>query len=206
MEDKKPPRRERERLAQRQDILDAAIELFSKKGYSNVSMHEIAERAEFAIGTLYKFFVSKEDLYKALLREQAYKFHDAVSKAITEPEQEIEKLRNFVKVKGEVFRANAAMIRLYFAETHGAGFNVMAGLDSEIRELHSKTMQALTAVFQRGIEKNQFKRIADPYYLAVALESFINAFLFLWLEDPERHPYPEDPDLILNILFKGLIN
>ena len=47
--------------------------------------------------------------------------------------------------------------------------------------------------------------IADPYYLAVAIESLTNAFLFLWVEAPERHPYPEDPDTILNILFKGLI-
>ena len=48
-------------------------------------------------------------------------------------------------------------------------------------------------------------RIADPYSLAVAIESLTNAFLFLWLEAPERHPYPEDPDTILNILFKGLV-
>jgi hypothetical protein len=50
------------------------------------------------------------------------------------------------------------------------------------------------------------KKIADPYYLAVALDSLTNAFLFLWLEAPERHPYPEDPDIILNILFKGLVD
>ena len=48
-------------------------------------------------------------------------------------------------------------------------------------------------------------RIADPYYLAVALDSITNAFFFLWLEAPERHPYPENPDTILDILFKGLI-
>jgi len=47
--------------------------------------------------------------------------------------------------------------------------------------------------------------IADTYHLAVAVESLTNGFLFLWLEAPERHPYPEDPDTILNILFKGLI-
>ena len=33
-------------------------------------MHEIAEKAEFAIATLYKFFQNKEDLYKALVLEQ----------------------------------------------------------------------------------------------------------------------------------------
>ncbi|MFH0844357.1 MAG: TetR/AcrR family transcriptional regulator, partial [Pseudomonadota bacterium] len=131
MEDMKIPRREREKLRQRKEMLLAALGLFSEKGYHNVSMQEIAEKAEFAIGTLYKFFKNKEDLYKALMVEQADRFHDALTKAIKEPDDEIEKLRNYVRAKGEVFRANVSMIRLYFAETRGASFNVMAGLDSE---------------------------------------------------------------------------
>ena len=57
----------------------------------------------------------------------------------------------------------------------------------------------------RGIAQKRFKAIADPYYLAVALDGITTAFLFLWLEDPEHHPYPEDPDVVLNILFKGLL-
>ena len=82
MEDQKLPRREREKLRQRQEMLAAALDLFSQKGYHNVSMHEIAEKAEFAIGTLYKFFQNKEDLYKALVLEQCDKFEDALTQAI----------------------------------------------------------------------------------------------------------------------------
>ena len=83
MENKKPPRREREKLRQRQEILTAALSLFSKKGYHNVSMQEIAAKAEFAIGTLYKFFKNKEDLYKVLTLEQADKFHEALTKSLS---------------------------------------------------------------------------------------------------------------------------
>ena len=206
MEEKKLPRREREKLAQRQEMLAAALELFSKKGYRNVSMHEIAEKAEFAIGTLYKFFTNKEDLYKALILEQFYKFHQALTKAIEEPDDEIQKLRNYIQAKGEVFRADVSMIRLYFAETHGARYNVMAGFDSEIRERRSEFMQTLASIFEAGMKRKRFRKIADPYHLAVTLDSITNAFLFLWLDEPERHPYPEDPDTILNILFKGLLD
>ena len=204
MEDMKMPRREREKLRQRKEILAAALGLFSEKGYHNVSMHEIAQKAEFAIGTLYKFFKNKEDLYKALMLEQANKFDDELTKAINEPDDEIEKLRNYARAKGELFRANVSMIRLYFAETRGASFNVMA-LDSEIRQQYYQFLQTLASVFERGIRRKRFKNIADPYYLAIALDSLTNAFLFLWMEAPERHPYPEDPDTILDILFKGLV-
>ena len=67
MQKGKLSRREREKLRQRHDILAGALTLFSQKGYHNVSMHEIAGKSEFAIGTLYKFFKNKEDLYKSLL-------------------------------------------------------------------------------------------------------------------------------------------
>jgi len=206
MEGRVLPRREREKVTQRQEMLAAALDLFSKRGYRNVSMQEIAEKAEFAIGTLYKFFRSKEDLYKALITERANTFDEALKLAIGEPDQEIEKLRNYVKAKGELFRSNVSMIRLYFAETQGASFNIKAGLDSELRERYVNFLIILASVFKSGMKRKRFRKIADPYSLAVALDSITNAFLLLWLEEPERHPYPEDPDDILNLLFKGLLD
>jgi len=206
MEHKKLSRREREKLAQRREMLAAALELFSERGYHNVSMHTIAEKSEFAIGTLYKFFSNKEELYQALIMEKFFKFHEALSRAIEQSDDEVEKLRNYVQAKGEVFRANVSMIRLYFAETHGARYNVMAGFNTEIRQRRSRFMQTLAAIFESGMKKRRFKRIADPHHLAIALDSISNAFLFLWLDEPERHPYPEDPDTVLNILFKGLLD
>jgi len=201
----KLPRRERQKIRQRREMLEAAFGLFSEKGYHNVSMHEIAAKAEFAIGTLYKFFKNKEDLYKALILGKAEETHEAVIKAMEEDEDEVAKLRNYIKALGKVFQAHLPLIRLYFSETRGASFNLMAGLDSEIRELRGEFLKNLTAIFASGIEKDIFKRIADPYFLAVALDGITAGFLFLWLEEPERYPFPEDPDIILNILFKGLI-
>ncbi|MCD6304744.1 MAG: TetR/AcrR family transcriptional regulator [Deltaproteobacteria bacterium] len=205
MAEKRLSRRERERLRHRKEILEAALELFSEKGFHNVSMLEIAKKGEFATGTLYKFFQNKEDLYKALVLEQSDKFHNALVQAIEASDDEVEKLRNYVRTKGDVFRANVSMIRLYFAETRGASFNIMAGLDPEIRERYGRFLERLASVFASGMEKKRFQEIADPFHLATAIDSLTNAFLFLWLEAPDQHPYPDDPDIILNILFKGLL-
>ncbi len=205
MQEEELPRREREKLRQRREMFDAALKLFSEKGFHNVSMHEIAKNAEFAIGTLYKFFKNKEELYKALVIENSDRFHQALTKAVEETDDEIEKLRNYVRTKSAVFMDNISVIRLYFAETRGASFNIKAGLDNEIRERYEKFIYTLASIFESGIEKKLFQNIAAPYHLAVALDGLCNAFLALWLESPEKHPYPADPDVILNILFKGLI-
>jgi AcrR family transcriptional regulator len=186
-------------------MLAAALDLFSEKGYHNVSMHQIAEKAEFAIGTLYKFFQNKEDLYKALVLEQCDNFEDAITRAIEEPEDEVEKLRNYIRTKGERFRENLPFVRLFLAERRGASFNIKAGLDDEMRKRHYAFLERLASIFESGIKKKRFKKIAAPFYLAVALDSVLDAFLLLWLDAPEHHPYPEDPDAILDVFFKGLV-
>ncbi|NLI83259.1 MAG: TetR/AcrR family transcriptional regulator [Deltaproteobacteria bacterium] len=206
MEGRKLSRRQRERQTQRQEMLAAALELFSEKGYHNVSMHEIAARSEFAIGTLYKFFTGKEDLYKALIREKCERFHQVLTEAIEGAGDEVERLRRYIEVKGAVFRDNVPSIRLYLAETRGASFNIMAGLDREIRERYAQFLDSLAGVFESGFRNGLFRPIGRSFHLAVALDSLCNAFLVLWLEDPEKHPYPEDPDTILNLLFEGLLS
>jgi TetR/AcrR family transcriptional regulator len=205
MEVQKLPRREREKLRQRQDILAAALDLFSQKGYHNVCMHEIAAKAEFAIGTLYKFFQNKEDLYKTLVLERCDDFAAGLCRAMDQSDDEVEKLRHYVRFRSDRFRNNLPFVRLFLAESRGIGFNLKAGLDDEVRKRYYDILERLALVFASGIDNQRFKRIADPYYLAVALDSVLDASLLLWLDTPERHPYPEDPDAILNIFFKGLI-
>ncbi|MHC1743561.1 MAG: TetR/AcrR family transcriptional regulator [Syntrophobacteraceae bacterium] len=205
MGDEKLSRRERERRRQRQEILGAALDLFSENGYHNVSMHQIAEKAEFAIGTLYKFFQNKEDLYKALVLEQCDQFEHAITCAIEEPVDEVEKLRSYIRTKGDRVRGNLPFVRLFLAERRGASFNIKAGLDDAMRKRHYAFLERLVLIFESGIRNNRFQRIADPFHLAVALDSVVDAFLLLWLDAPERHPYPEDPDAILDVFFKGLV-
>jgi AcrR family transcriptional regulator len=204
MEERKLSRREREKLRHRGQILETALDLFSEKGYHNVSMREIAEKAEFATGTLYKFFKNKEDLYRALIMEQASEFHKALNTAISAQGDEVERIRNYVKAKGEVFMKNTSMIRLYFAETRGASFNVKAGLDADIRNMYDDSLHRLAEVFESGIKKKRFRAFFNSYYLAVALDSLTNAFLFLWLEDPEKKSYLENVQVIMGIFFDSV--
>src|SRR5215208_8327196 len=62
-------RRAREKEALRQDILDAARELFVKEGYENVSMRRIAEKIEYSPTTIYLYFEDKTALFFAICEE-----------------------------------------------------------------------------------------------------------------------------------------
>ena len=198
MEKTKLSRKEREYLRHRQEILKVALKLFSGKGFHNVSMHEIAEKSEFAVGTLYKFFSNKEELYKALMLEASNVFHSSLMAALATSGNELEKIKACVEAKIKVFLDNLDYVRLYLAETRGAGFNVKAGLDTDIKVRYEQFLKKLARVFESGIKKRFFKKF-DPYLLAVALDGISNAFLFQHLEYPDAHPF--DADLIINIFF-----
>jgi len=205
MGDKALSRREREKLRQRYEMLTAALELFSEKGFHNVSMHEIAQKAEFAIGTVYKFFKNKEDLYKSLLISKAQEFHDRLMEVLSKQDDPQTLLKDYIVTKGEIFADNVAVIRLYLAETSGASFNLKAGLDQDLRHFHEKSLERLSSLFAAGIREKIFRKF-DPYYMAVALDGLTNAFLFSWLEDPEAHPYEKNVAMITELFFEGMLN
>jgi AcrR family transcriptional regulator len=63
------PRWSRRKEARPQEILDAALEVFAEKGFAAARMDEVARRAGVTKGTIYLYFPSKEELFKALVRE-----------------------------------------------------------------------------------------------------------------------------------------
>ena len=199
MKNGKPSRKEREYLRHRQEILKVALKLFSEKGFHNVSMHEIAEKSEFAVGTLYKFFSNKEDLYRALMLEASNVFHSSLMAALATSGSELEKIRACVEAKIKVFMDKLDYVRLYMAETQGVSFNVKTSLDPEIMDRYEKFLKQLARVFENGIKKRLFKKF-EPYLLAVALDGISNALLFHHVEYPGAHPF--DADLIINIFFQ----
>jgi len=199
------PRRERENLRQRGEILDAALKLFSENGYHNVSMHEIAKEAEFGIGTLYKFFANKEDLYKALIMEVAQKWHYALRAALERERSPLRAIKRYIAVSRKLFIENLPLVRLYFAETRGASINPRAGLDQAVLRLYDDGIDKLASVFEKGIDDRVFRSL-DPYHMALALDGIVNTFLFRMMEDPARFGKKDNLSAATDIFFRGVLS
>ncbi len=198
------PRRERMRLQQRGEMFDAALGLFAEKGYHNVSMHEIARKGEFAIGTVYKFFRNKEHLYRSLLISKAEELSRLLKGVLDQKGDPLGVIKAYAQAKGAYFADNLDVVRLYFAETRGASYNLKAGLDQEIRALYDEVVDNLTTIFRAGIRKKIFRRL-DPYFMAMALDGLTNTFLFCWLDDPEAYPYQENIPVMSEMFFQGVV-
>jgi len=62
-------KRERRKEARPGELLDAALDLFVEKGFAATRAEEVAARAGVSKGTLFLYFQSKEELFKAVVRE-----------------------------------------------------------------------------------------------------------------------------------------
>lgn len=62
-------KRERRKEARPGELLDAALELFVEKGFAATRVEEVAARAGVSKGTLFLYFTSKDELFKAVVRE-----------------------------------------------------------------------------------------------------------------------------------------
>ena len=63
------PARQRRKETRPQELLDAALELFVEKGFAATRSEEVAQRAGVSKGTLYLYYPSKHELFKAVVRQ-----------------------------------------------------------------------------------------------------------------------------------------
>ena len=66
-----PGKRAQNQAVRRRRVIEAAVSLASVGGYDAVQMRDVAERADVALGTLYRYFPSKDELLVAALTEEA---------------------------------------------------------------------------------------------------------------------------------------
>ncbi len=78
-------------------MLDAAGELFSKKGYHSTSMKDVAETAGIAVGTIYLYFKDKENLLDGIYDYASTLLLDQVGAELGKVEDPLQKLSCFVK-------------------------------------------------------------------------------------------------------------
>lgn len=77
--------REEKKAQTRQAILDAAVHLFSKKGFEKTSIDELAKKAGIGKGTIYSYFKTKTDIIRAFCSDELEFIHQELARK-TNPE------------------------------------------------------------------------------------------------------------------------
>jgi AcrR family transcriptional regulator len=94
-------RRAREKKELRQEILDAARDLFVREGFENVSMRKIAEKIEYSPTTIYLYFHDKSDLLDCIIEEtfaRLVRKQTMLQQTVADPVERLERgLRSYIE-------------------------------------------------------------------------------------------------------------
>lgn len=157
-------RKERERLARRELIIDTAEELFSEKGFDGTTMEDVAEGAELGKGTLYLHFKSKSSIYLAICERGSSLLNSLMSKVLTEDTSGIE----MVKKLGFAYLEFIKEHPVYFSAFNFYETLMNDGALSECRlaekcEDHVREAMAyIVRALQIGMQDGSIKNTIEP--------------------------------------------
>ncbi|MBL7189349.1 MAG: TetR/AcrR family transcriptional regulator [Phycisphaerae bacterium] len=195
-------RKERERLRHKEEILAVALKLFSEKGFHNVSMQEIAEESEFAVGTLYKFFEGKESLFAALMGSCAGRISDILMPILEEEVDERKRISNYIKAHEQIIADHVPTIRLYLSENLSSALTVRPDVEPETDAVREIIHQKLSDIFKSGMRKGIFKD-AGPWMATLSLSAMLESFVFAVIKSPGQISVEDGLSRVEEIFFKG---
>lgn len=202
-------RREREKQMRRRQILDAAREIFSAKGFNGSTVEEIADRAELSPATLYLYFKNKYDLYATLNLEILQRVVDNVEKFKDDPQKGVmDKIRGFSDALYEVYEYDPLILINFLHLQSSDNLTEMSPeLMEETRDLAAKGLRTMAELFKHAIEDGM---IDD--YPPVALADMTWALftgLVLWEEgkrfyNPDKKFLKPTLEMAVEIMTKGI--
>lgn len=163
-------RKERERVARRREILAAARKVFAAKGYERATLDEIAEEAQFAKGTLYNYFDSKETLFREIVREIFDEMKTIAEESIAAGGSVREQFQRYAGRMFDFYRASEDVFRILIYEIHRV--QVKEDLTAIMKHVHAIAVLLGSALKREMNKKGIIKE--DPVELAYVFVGMIH--------------------------------
>jgi AcrR family transcriptional regulator len=182
-------------------ILDAARAIFSRKGYSDAAVDDVAEEARVAKGTLYLYFKSKEDLYLAALANDIRGMAAEARKEMERASGLRDKLRAFLRVRLEYTKSREDFLRIYLAE-YGSAF-VKTVHSKELIHLAKENMRYVAKVIEQASLKGEIGPV-PPGAAAAALCDVARGLMERRLLGWKEFRVANEVDFSIDLLFSGI--
>jgi TetR/AcrR family transcriptional regulator len=198
-------KRERRKEARPGELLDAALDLFVEKGFAATRAEEVAARAGVSKGTLFLYFPSKEELFKAVVRENiAGRFGEWNQEFDTFEGSTAEMVRFFMSAWWERIGATRAsgITKLIISEARN--FPDLAAFYQQ--EVIRPGIQLIRRILQRGMERGEFRQLDLDY----AVFNMVAPMIFLIMMKHSLgacapQDYPLDPERYVNVQVETLL-
>ncbi|HKD11795.1 MAG TPA: TetR family transcriptional regulator C-terminal domain-containing protein [Thermoanaerobaculia bacterium] len=164
-------------------LLKAAFREVGEKGFSDVTLEDIADRAGVSKGVTLYYFDSKEDLFRSLFAWLIDSIQDRMRQAVAEEDQPVEKIRALVALIFPSPSRNRAFFRAY------VDFCGLAARREAFRQVGER-FYANCREIDRGIVEDGMRRgvftVRDPAEAASTLRAIFDGLMLQWLMERDQ--------------------
>lgn len=165
-----------------QRILDAALTVFSKRGYHDTAVDDIASEAETSKGGIYFHFPGKQAIFLALLDASANLLFSRIVERLEAEADPVAKLDGALQILLQTFGSHRVLARLFLVEAPAAGPEFHARLN----EIHGRFVELIKVNLDEAVGQGLISGL-DTEIAGLAWFGALNEVVVRWvLEERDR--------------------
>jgi len=183
-----------------QQIIEAAVRVFARKGYYNSRVSDIAREAGIAAGTIYLYFRTKDDILVTLFREKMAQFVGSLRKAIADEPHAVAKLSRLIRLHFEMLEGDAQLAEVVQVELR-QGQKFFRGASSQ--EIGSY-FALIASVLDEGVAEGRFRAGLPVKVATKALFGAMDQMATSWVLGKRGYRLADTADALADIFLRGL--
>lgn len=184
------------------EILAAAHRVFADKGFHEATIDEVAKSAKVAKGTVYLYYRSKRELYRAALKRGIVEMLERTRVSVEAADSTEAKIHAFIETKVRYFDENRDFFKIYYSE-FGNCLTHPAEMYEDFTNLYLEQSRMLEAVLERSLRRKEIRSTrTDVTALAIAdlTRGLITQRLLGW----SKGKVEDDVTFLFNFVWKGI--
>ncbi len=181
------------------EIVEIAREIFARFGFKKTTMDEIAKAVKKAKSSLYYYFQSKEEVFQAVIEQEANVLRDKIEKAISQEETPQDKLRAYVITRMKALKQLAN----FYSALKDEYLENFKFIEKFRRKYDEEEIQTISKILSEGVEKGVFY-VKDVEMTALAILIALKGFEW-WIFQGNMKWSEKDIDNLLDVLFYGIV-
>jgi len=185
----------------RQQIMQAAMSCFARKGYHKTTMDDIVAESGLSKGTLYWYFRSKDELFFSLVNSFFLEMQQDIDAIFEQDTSATDKLRSIAYEFARSYEEVAEFLNVFFE------FWVQGTLNEQLNQLfHSMLVEyrgKLAGIIEEGVKAGEFKKV-DADQLAVTVMAAYDGLWFYKMLMPDEVDLDRASRAFIETLFTGL--
>jgi TetR/AcrR family fatty acid metabolism transcriptional regulator len=186
----------------RQLIIDGAIEVFSRKGFQDSTISEIAQKANVAEGTIYQYFRNKEDLFFSIPIDKTKQFYGELELHLQGIHGAINKIRKFVWYYLYHLQVNPGYARALMLEMRVNRNFAQGKAFKSTRPLTERILK----IIEEGQQEGVLRRDINMYLIRHLILGILEHLVTRWLLRGEKYDLLSQHNDVSELILQGICN